>query len=609
MTSGAFGILENELSNNINVDYLLNTINQLNLCNTHIIDINGNGVMGVSSLQNTPLKRDKYFEDNKWVVVFAGDIIDQEKVPFIDIIALLEQKKFNEFKKFNGIFSIIAYNKESTKLFIISDRLSLNPIFYLMDKEGFYFSTELSTFCRFDKKFKFNERWLWEYLFFNFPITDATFLEEVKRMPAASILEYEMKSGKYSIFEYEKKFKKKEDLINGIEALELASKIFSNRVPKYFEGVNDIACALTGGWDGRTLLALAPDPNIVTAYTYGVPECEDLRGGRRTAKLANIKHKEIYFDDEFLENLPHYMLETVFLSSGLEKINRATLLYAYQKLTEQGTKYPLIISGISFDMQFRGHACSPFLVSFAVANLFKGGKREINKEQWSSVFKTDYSLFEEHILQKIEYLENNFGNLKSTAHHLSFILYEISSKYFCGEIKISNNYTTLRVPSWDSKIIDLSYSIKQSTLSFSEFSEHIRGGKEEVVLQSYLLNKLSPRFAKIPVQLERPDINFKGGTFYYIYRIYRFVMDKILMDILHPKTKNVPLEDWNNWLNKTHKDFIDNLIFSKDSEIGKYIKTEFLEKLQNDREIFYIGKLATIEIILRLKKNNWEKFW
>ena len=77
---------------------------------------------------------------------------------------------------------------------------------------------------------EFNIEWLWEYLFFNFPIGQTTFLEKVKRMPPACVLEIDVESGDFLFSEYVTKFRKKEHLLKGGEALEYAYNVFRDRI-------------------------------------------------------------------------------------------------------------------------------------------------------------------------------------------------------------------------------------------------------------------------------------------------------------------------------------------------------------------------------------------
>jgi hypothetical protein len=302
------------------------------------------------------------------------------------------------------------------------------------------------------------------------------------------------------------------------------------------------------------------------------------------------------------------MLETVYLSSSIEKILRASMLFIYGDLTGQGRRFPLTTSGIALSGTFRGHMLAPEIVSADMAGLMERGEGEFRKDFWSSVFSENFPAFRDHIEGRLRELKEAFGDFCSTEHHLSYLTYQVYPMHFCGEMKIANNFTTVRVPGWDSEIIDLAYSIKQSALSFSERSRTRRGGRDEVMLQSYILDKLSPHFAKIPVANTRPDVVLKGNVWYKLYRIHKAVKNRTSY-ILFPKTRTSPLDEWGKWVNETHMHFIDSLIFSEDSRIREHIDVDYLRNLKQRRVLLDIGKLATAEIVLRLMENNWRRFW
>ncbi len=213
-----------------------------------------------------PLKGQRYFSNENWTVFLAGELIDYQIIPFNKIIQLLESQKFNELKNLNGVFAIIAFNKKEDNYYIISDRRAQFPIYYYFKNDIAIISSELSSFCRLLENAMFNEKWLYDYMFFHYPIGDDTFLENVKRLSYSSVLIYSNKTKGIKIKKYAEVFRKKEKLYKGNDGIEYAKEIFSRRVPKYFEGSDNIACALTGGWDGRTNLVLAPDRNKITTY-------------------------------------------------------------------------------------------------------------------------------------------------------------------------------------------------------------------------------------------------------------------------------------------------------------------------------------------------------
>lgn len=560
-----------------------------------------NGYIAVSWLPRMPLKGHLFRENDELLICFYGDMIGVKTLPWNELVEIIETENFSRLENFNGIFSIIAYDKLKRELIIISDRRSQQPIYYKEAPDYFVFSSELSTFTKLADSPAFNERWFYDFLFFNFAIDETTFLKNVYRMPPSGILHYSLDESKIVIASYSNIFRKKQNLLYGTNAFRHAKNTFVERVPKYYEGVDQIACALTNGWDGRTMLALSPKIEEIATYTYGVPGCSDLIGASKTAKFAELKHIKILLDQNFEKKLPEYIQKTVFFSSGLQNINRSTLLYVYESLTQNGAIFPLIISGIALDELFRGQHSSPNPIPFDVVKLFQTGKGDVRKSYWSFILGDSFSDFYESISQKLEYLEDNIGSLKSTEAHLLYKIYMLGPQYFSGELKIANNFTTVRVPAWDSFIIDLAFSVKESALSFSSFSHSEKSGQELCKLQAYIISNVSPMFSKIPLLNTRPDIVLKPKIIYNLYMLYRILYKQIR----NPGKKSPPLENWDYWFITLHKDFFENLIFSDNSLIRHLLSKYFIDQVKNNRDSYWISKLATTELILRYIRNKW----
>ncbi len=560
------------------------------------------GFVSVSARKKTPLRGLRYYEKGGMIFTFAGDLVGFSSVPWEEIDDIITNNKFEKLKDFQGNFSIACIDKEEKKVTIISDRRSQQPIYYKITSDGFIFSTEMATFCRLIEPGKFNVNWLYIYLFFNFSVSEVTFLENVYRMPPASVLEFDFKTCKKKINQYADVFCKGEKLLCGNNSMLFAEDVFKNNLHKYYDYDDDIACALTDGWDGRTMVALAPDIKKINTYTYGVDKCADITGAERTAKKAGVKHCKILFNEEFVSNLPDYIIKTVFLSSGLQNILRSTLLYVYETLTNNGEKYPLTISGIALDELLRGGHASPDPISYDIEKIFKEGDLKIKGDFWFDILGERYFQFNKTITHELKQLKKAFGDFKSTEHHLLFKMYLQGPHYFSGELKIAEKFTTLRVPSWDTKIIELAFKIKESALTFSSFTGEKRSGRDIVKLQSHILSKLAPKFLRIPVRNTRPDIVLKGQRAYELYMLFTLIIKRINSF----GKKSSPLEDWDNWLNILHKDFINRLIFSEDSRIKNYIDSNFLKKTEELRDIHWIGKFVTAEIVIRLVENRWQ---
>ena len=561
------------------------------------------GIIAVSYPQAAPLRGNRLFEEPDDLVAISGDLIGTSEIPWKQILSSFKNKRFAEFDRYRGRYALAHYDRRNKSLTLVSDRRGQQPLYYGWAESSFTFSTELSTFCRLNEPAELDENWLFDYFFFNYPVGGTTALKGVYKVPPASVISVSLPASRPSSSRYAESFQEKPELLSAPRSFELAARLFQEKIPPYFLGADAVACALTAGWDGRTLLAHAPDKAKVVTYTYGVRGCQDIQEAARTARKLGVRHQEIHFDQDFVARLPDYMVDTVFLSSGSEKVLRSSLLHVYRQLTASGKLFPLVISGIGMDGIFRGHAQAPAIVSADIAELFRTGQIRLREPFWPEIFPDRYPLFRENILRKLEALRRDFGDFRSPKHHLLFKLYVTHPELFGGELKIAEGFTTVRVPAWDDDLIDLAFSIRESGLSYSEFCGHERGDVSELRLQAFILNRCFPAMARIPVGRIRPDLVGLGTIPRLAYEAYRKMVNK-LGSLTSPYS---PLEDWEKWLNEIHRDFIDELVFSPRSLIQAYVGREFIEKIRRSREIHWLGKLATAEIMLRLIRNRWRK--
>ena len=177
---GIFGYFNNSIEK-VTYKSLLDSINPLGLCETKIYKIGGyNGItIGISTLQNIS---DFVFEEFKYAAFFSGDIIGYKKMPWQEILNIIEKGNYQQFSDFNGNFTIAVFDKIKKVVYIVSDLRAQYQLFYMVKDKFFLFSTALSTFCRIQSPPAFNEKWLYEFLYFNHPIGKTSFLKNVYRM-------------------------------------------------------------------------------------------------------------------------------------------------------------------------------------------------------------------------------------------------------------------------------------------------------------------------------------------------------------------------------------------------------------------------------------------
>ncbi|HVH85399.1 MAG TPA: hypothetical protein VM912_01655, partial [Terriglobales bacterium] len=112
---------------------------------------------------------------------------------------------------------------------------------------------------------------------------------------------------------------------------------FTQNLLRYFSGHERIAMSLTGGLDGRMIMAWQkPAPGSLPCYTFGgtYRECRDVTVARQVASVCGQPHQVITVGNDFLSLFSHYAERAVYLSDGCVEVNRATDLYANEKIRE-----------------------------------------------------------------------------------------------------------------------------------------------------------------------------------------------------------------------------------------------------------------------------------
>jgi len=351
------------------------------------------------------------------------------------------------------------------------------------------------------------------------------------------------------------------------------------------------------------MIAFAPEPPY-RIYTYGVEGCNDIVNAQKTAKQMNWSHRAIPFGEEFVRLLPELSWKTVYLASGLEKITRASLLYMYDLLTDGARECPLTVSGVAFDILFRGHMARGPLVSPALEELLEGHQRKPRMDHLEGIFQVPTAEIAQHLESRLNSLRELHGLYADPGFHLAYGIYMLCPGYFCGEMALAGNFTTVRVPSFDPHIIKLAHEIPLSTLRFSEFTDHQRGDRKETVLQAWLLKNASPSLYRIPIGNTRPDLVLGGNGVFQAYRAMQSLRRRISRRLGFQKEPS-KLEDWQVWYGTHHRSFLDRLVFSQESRIREYIQEKFLDELKMRTDIVMLTKLVRVEMTLRLIESGW----
>ncbi len=589
---------------NLDLATAIETIDPAGLCESRAFN-SARGTCAVSWLKNSPVLAGKYLENDRFTACFAGDLTGFSDIPWGEITEILEEREFSRFANFRGAFALSIYDKNKNTISVISDRISQQPVYYSESGSIFIFSTALPFFCRFPRDFTFNEKWLWELLFFNYPVGGTTYVENVFKMPPASILEFDLNTSRQKIISYAEPFKRTSNPLKGVEAITEADSVFERRVPEYFDVAERATVSITGGFDSRTILSYAPLERIDT-YTYGIEGSGDLKEGVEIASQAGLNHHSIEFGKDFLEELPDLMEYTIYLSGGMERVVRSTLPYVYRELTANGTRYPVIITGISGDHLFRDHIMGtgniPSLITPDMMAVFHTGNVDLDNDLYRKMFGERYPDYTRYITTALEQLTSRYGDLNTPEAFLSYLIYEVTPHYFAGEAEIAKNFGTFRSPFWDADIIQLSYDIEYSTLGFSK-SLPFKDKYRECLLQASIMQK-NKSLSHIPIN--GIPLRFYSADNKLYYNLGRMILRTPgkIKSMLSKSAHTAP-EDWRRWFEIVLEEKINNLI-TEESFITEYLDWKFIEEIKRSKDTHWLGKILTAELVLRLFNRGWK---
>jgi len=537
---------------------------------------------------------------------FCGDLPAFDRVPWGLFINGVRDGDWHPLTQLHTPFAAVILSEDGSRAWLISDRRSQYPIFYRRRGANLDFSTLVSAFGTSLGGAKFAPEWLYEVLYFNYPVLETTYYQDVLRLPPASVLSWDAGTGDTSLDTYAPPFARSESFVSGRDGLDLAHTVFSEAAADCYRTSHPIAIALTAGFDSRSVLAYAPpsDEADLLTYTYGQPGCYDLNEAAKVAEGMGLDHMAIPFDNSFLEALPGLVRETVYLSDGQERILRATLPYAFSKLSEAGRR--VLVSGVSGDHIFRDHVRGrgnvPALMSEHLMDYIESGNAHYDDPIYRELLGPDHTAFRDHIRDTLAALEDRHGSLADPEGYVRFLVYENAPKYFGGEAAVARQFMIYRTPYWDSRVVELAFRLDRGTVGLSTQLP----GKDlyvEAGLQAHLIRK-SPHYGGVPIKGISADAYARGNRLLYkLERVLRLGPKKL--KTLGRPVRGSSLENWKGWIIGELAPRVDSLL-GPESGLGGYLEPESIRKIKASGDLIRIGQLMSAELVLRLTSGKWE---
>lgn len=244
-----------------------------------------------------------------YLFIFEGYLYPDYKLKNEEIICFFinhcEDNKFpKNFKRFKGKFSGVFINHRENSFILFNDQLGLCDLFYYKNGNGIIIS---NNFFKILSNIEIKEQdvdnvAIYEFILFNYPLLDRTFIKKIELLPLASI--YKIKNDKLNKFSYWK-YKFEENI--SFSEQKILSDLYTlfnksmSRIKKISGKGVVYGLGLSGGLDSRLVAYYAKEYKMpLKTFTFGEKNSDACFIARKVAKYLKLEHTKIGYSKNFI---------------------------------------------------------------------------------------------------------------------------------------------------------------------------------------------------------------------------------------------------------------------------------------------------------------------
>lgn len=472
---------------------------------------------------------------------------------------------FTKIDKIDGLFNILIYDKIKERLCIINDRNGLAHLYYGVFDGQLIWGSELRYFVNRKLETNINIEVIHDFLNLGYLINNETWFEEVKLLPPASYLEWDLNE---SAISYINKYwshknigtsishKSKKEIILDLKSL------FQKAVEKRVGIDERIGITLSGGLDSRFIFANIPEQTkSFTAITRGMINSGDIKLAKQVTSLRDdcqhiIKHLN---QDNWINN----RIDGVIATSGQKNLFD---MNALGSLPMHKDYFDINLDGAGGDGVFTG-----------------GGIKFENKNDLYDTFqKTYYRNKITDAKKSIEKLIDYYKSIESDQH---FYIYERIRRFTVFGSILGHDYGIItRFPFLDNELQDYFYQLS--------------GDFDANNLYLNMLVEYYPNYFKSIDTLDTGTRLYKSTQLNFIAKAINRLQEKIGYQKYIRRYHNYP-----KWLREGDTAIIDKYILDENLLIYEYvdysiIKGTVKKYIETGMKAQLISRILSLSIFL-----------
>lgn len=295
-------------------------------------------ILDLSPMGHQPM----HSPDKRISVVYNGEIYNFQELkeeladyPFCStcdtevIIAAYLKWGIDCVSRFNGMFAIALFDRETEEFYLVRDRIGKKPLYYWLEQGNLVFASELKPIMEcpgFEKRIRTEV--LSRYLYHQYINAPDTIFENVSKLEPGSILRFSdgnIHTWKFwdikevyhrykanPVEDYAQAKQELKDLLNRSVSLRMISDV-------------PLGTFLSGGYDSSLITAIAQSlsPQPVKTYSIGFNEekYNEAKYAKEVAEHLGTNHTELYISEkemfDLVDSIPQYYDEPFADSSQI----------------------------------------------------------------------------------------------------------------------------------------------------------------------------------------------------------------------------------------------------------------------------------------------------
>jgi asparagine synthase (glutamine-hydrolysing) len=244
--------------------------------------------------------------------------------------ALRKDDGFALLSAIDGIFAAVVYDSRNEKVHLISDRLGLRHLNWTITNGSLAWASELKALLHVPgSNPRIRRDAVSEFFNIGWLLDNGTWLEGVELVPAATVVTFDIGSGRVDRHRYWwwDQIKPLGSQVDAAEVNEEYGRLFREAVRRRCDPSARVWVPLSGGLDSRAIFAAVSQYQSPDTVTFGQKDCDDIRISRRVAGLGSGRHRVVEIDSN---NWLNGRIDSIWWTDGRKDLAHAGIVAAYR---------------------------------------------------------------------------------------------------------------------------------------------------------------------------------------------------------------------------------------------------------------------------------------